>query len=370
VIAKRFVVVTIMIGCVFLATGAASSFAEDQPSVTAPNSTLPPSSTVMKVIAETPYYQHGPTFDSYLPVDGKSRHPALILMHGGGWQGGDKLELAPFAVRAAQEQHWAAFAVNYRLSNTDKVAWPDEVHDAQAAIRYIVSHADTYDIDPNQVMILGASAGANLMALVSEVGTVNPISGKAVGTNQTLAVPIVGAALWSPPVNLAHLVALHGNPPEDCGLHTSCDFIWSTPVIVNYLGCLPAICPKKYADASPITWVSARTAPSYIANSTEELVPIAQVQEYATALQAAGVKVEFDILPGQRHAAEFGDEIWPQTVAFFSALLPQQADSELVDVPSRGDARGVGIALVIAAIIIGWSLFELRRRAHRAQRHA
>ncbi len=101
-IAKRFVVVTIMIGCVFLATGAASSFAEDQPSVTAPNSTLPPSSTVMKVIAETPYYQHGPTFDSYLPVDGKSRHPALILMQ--------RLKIEGFIVSEHMEVWPAALA--------------------------------------------------------------------------------------------------------------------------------------------------------------------------------------------------------------------------------------------------------------------
>ena len=87
------------------------------------------------------------------------------------------LEFAPFAAQAATEQHWAAFAVNYRLDENDKAAWPDELHDVQAAIRFIVSQASTYGIDTANVLLMGDSAGANLAALVSEVGTANPITG-------------------------------------------------------------------------------------------------------------------------------------------------------------------------------------------------
>ena len=93
----------------------------------------------MRVIPQIPYYPGGPTFDAYLPLDGAAAHPALVMVHGGGWQEGDKATYAPYAVKAATEQHWAAFAVNYRLDANDKAAWADELHDVQAAIRYLVT---------------------------------------------------------------------------------------------------------------------------------------------------------------------------------------------------------------------------------------
>ena len=295
------------------------------PPASATNSTLPVSNDHMQVISQVPYYAGGPTFDAYLPKDGKAAHPALIMVHGGGWEGGDMLEWAPFAAEAATEEHWAAFAVNYRLDVDDKSAWPDELHDVQAAVRYIVGHASTYGIDPANVLLLGDSAGANLAALISEVGTANPISGSAVGSDQSTDVPILAVALWSPPVDLADLVGHAGKAPKECGGDKACDFIWTAPDIVDYVGCQPAACPQSYADASPITWVSAKTLPSYIANSADELIPIAQVQSYVAALQKDGVEVQFQELPGTFHAVEYGSEVWQPTVAFLSAHLTASA---------------------------------------------
>ncbi|MGZ4758971.1 MAG: alpha/beta hydrolase, partial [Acidimicrobiales bacterium] len=176
-----------------IATTSASAQAQDpspatggtSPPASATNSTLPASTSRMKVVSQVPYYEGGPTFDAYLPKDGRAAHPALIMVHGGGWEGGDMLEFAPFAAKAATDEHWAAFAVNYRLDVNDKSAWPDELHDVQAAIRYIVGQASTYGIDTANVVLMGDSAGANLAALISEVGTANPISGSPVGSDQS-----------------------------------------------------------------------------------------------------------------------------------------------------------------------------------------
>jgi acetyl esterase/lipase len=71
------------------------------PPASVTNSTLPASTSQMQVISQVPYYPGGPTFDAYLPKDGKALHPALIMVHGGGWEGGDMLEFAPFAAQAA-----------------------------------------------------------------------------------------------------------------------------------------------------------------------------------------------------------------------------------------------------------------------------
>jgi acetyl esterase/lipase len=357
-----------LLAMLFLGGPAGPAGAAGSPTPSVPNSTLPPSTPQMQVIPQTAYYSGGPTFDAYLPRDGRPPHPALIMVHGGGWQGGDKDEFAPFAVRAVTEEHWAAFAVNYRLDSHDKASWPDELHDVQAAIRFIVAHASTYDIDPAQVMILGGSAGGNLMALVSEVGTVDPIKGHPVGADPTLVVPIVAAALWSPPVDLADLVASDGRPPTECRSDKACDFIWSAPFVADYLGCAPSDCPQIYADASPITWVSSRTAPSFVAASTDELVPIRQVKAYVADLRRAGVTVKLDQIPGTLHSVEYGGEAWAPTVAFLQARLagvdPAGSSGSGGDL-STADVAVALTAFVLAGGLVVVALMVLRRRDRR-----
>ena len=341
------------------------------PPASVTNSTLPASNDEMQVIAQVPYYSGGPTFDAYLPKDGRSSHPALIMVHGGGWEGGDMLEFAPFAARAATEEHWAAFAVNYRLDEEDRSAWPDELHDVQAAVRYIVAHASTYGIDTANVLLMGDSAGANLAALISEVGTADPISGTPVGADQSTDVPILAVALWSPPVDLADLVGHAGKAPTECGTDKSCDFIWTAPDIVDYLGCQPAACPQTYADASPITWASAKTLPSYIANSSDELIPIGQVQAYVAALQKDGVEVSFQQLPGTLHAVQYGGEVWQPTVTFLSAHLTGSATATAAK-EDGGESSSGRIGLLIAAVVVlvavlgAGAVALVRRRAGRS----
>ena len=324
----------------------------------------------MEVISQVPYYPGGPTFDAYLPKDGKGPHPALIMVHGGGWKGGDMLEFAPFAAQAATDQHWAAFAVNYRLDPNDKSAWPDELHDVQAAIRFIVSQASTYDIDPAKVLLLGDSAGANLAALISEVGTANPIPGSAVGVDATSSsvadVPIrSGGAAGRRRSTWPTWWATPGKPPTECGADKSCDFIWTGPDIVDYLGCQPTACPQTYADASPITWVSAKTLPSFIANSSDELIPIDQVQAYVAALQKDGVEVQFDELPGTLHAVEYGGEVWQPTVAFLSAHLTGAAADPRTRARRTPHRRLLVAAVVVLVVVLAAAALALGRGERR-----
>ncbi len=184
------------------------------------------------------------------------------LVHGGGWNSGDKAEFAPYAMQAATEQQWAVFDVDYLLSATDVSSWPDELHDIQAAIRFIATNAQNFGIDPQKIVALGESAGANLLALISSEGTANPVRGDPVGDNPTLAVPLRAVGLWSPPVDLADLYANGGQPPASCGPDQACDFVWTQGAIAQYMHCDPTSCPEAYTDASPTTWVSSNTAPS------------------------------------------------------------------------------------------------------------
>jgi acetyl esterase/lipase len=279
------------------------------PPSTAPDLPTPASTDTVDVQPNIAYYDGGPSLDAYLPRNGRTNRPALVLVHGGGWNSGDKAPFAPFAMRAAGDQQWAVFDVDYRLSATDPASWPDELHDIQAAVRFIAANASGFGIDPQRVVAIGESAGANLLALISSEGTANPITGEAVGTDPTLAVRIRGVGLWSPPVDLAALYAAPGQPPAACGPDQACDFTWSQGTIAEYFHCDPTACPASYTEASPSTWVSASTAPTFVANSTDELVPMTQVQQYVTSLQTASVPTQFTPLPGTLHGIQYGAQV-------------------------------------------------------------
>ena len=304
-----------------LANSAALAQDESTTTTTVTNAPLPVTNDAVEVQQDIPYYEGGPVLDAYLPRNGQTKRPVLVMVHGGGWNSGDQAEFALYAMRAATEQQWAVFDVDYLLGATDVSSWPDELHDIQAAIRFIATNAQNFGIDPQKVVALGESAGANLLALISSEGTANPVTGDAVGDNPTLAVPLRAVGLWSPPVDLADLYANGGQAPSGCGPDQPCDFVWSQATIARYMHCDPASCPAAYADASPTSWVSENTAPSYVVNSSSELVPLGQVVQYVMKLQAAHVDVQFLQLPGFQHGIQYADQVWSQTIGFLGQVL-------------------------------------------------
>jgi acetyl esterase/lipase len=359
-VSRRFVVAVLGGLAALVLTGATS--AQGPTVTTAPptNSTIPRSDARMTVTTDITYYPGGPDLDAYIPTRGTGPRPALIMVHGGGWAAGDQSELAPWARQAAVEQGWAAFTVDYRLDPTDPVAWADELHDVQAAIRFIATNASRWGVDTDRIMLLGDSAGGNLVALVSSVGTVDPVRGRAVGTAQDLSVPIVAVGLWSPPTDLAQLVPEHGAPPTACAGAPSCDFAWDTPAVTKYIGCTLADCPDTYAQASPLTWVDRGTAPSYVANGTRELIPLDQVRAYVNELDAKGVTNTFDVLDTTLHAVQLGDQVWPPTERFLNEQL------QAVGPAAAGNGPpwlllGAAAVLVAALVAVGIGLVRRRR---------
>ncbi len=98
---------------------------------------------------------------------GSSRHPAVLLIHGGGWRSGDRSMNLPIAIRLASHGYVAATA-EYRLS--PEARYPAAVHDLKAAVRWLRAQGDRYHIDTSKIAVLGCSAGGHLAALL---GTTN-----------------------------------------------------------------------------------------------------------------------------------------------------------------------------------------------------
>jgi acetyl esterase/lipase len=333
----------ILVGAMALLALAAPACSERSGPTSATTSTASPSATGVSVLPDIAYYGNGPELDAYLPDPRPSSAiPAVIFVHGGGWAGGSRAEWGPWAMKLVKEQGWAAFDVDYRLDDSDPLSWPDEFLDLQAAVRFVAANAVAFDIDPKRIALLGESAGGNLSALVSSLGTTNSLTGSPAGASsagqqvdgvtvagQTLKYPATdlevstaAVALWSVPTELAPLdPPARGQSAPGCGADKVCAFAWDSGVIENYFGCSAIQCPQSYAAASPITHVSPTTSPTFVANAEEELVPLAQATEYAAALASAGVFNELKVVDGTLHAFQNADALWAPTITFLARYI-------------------------------------------------
>ena len=106
--------------------------------------------------------------DLYVP-DGPGPFPALIGVHGGGWQQGTR-ESHRFWGAYLAARGYVLMTVDYRLAAPGRKAYPEAVHDVRAAVQYLKGEAATYKVDPARVALIGDSAGGHLACLVALAG--------------------------------------------------------------------------------------------------------------------------------------------------------------------------------------------------------
>src|SRR5436190_22238308 len=102
--------------------------------------------------------------DAYIP-ENIGPLPAVIIIHGGGWEAGNKVTYVSPLFEPLAEAGFAWFSIDYRL--TPYVHVPEELEDVRAAIRFVRSHADRFHIDPNRIALLGESASGQLVTQVA-----------------------------------------------------------------------------------------------------------------------------------------------------------------------------------------------------------
>ncbi|AZA86106.1 alpha/beta hydrolase [Chryseobacterium shandongense] len=114
-----------------------------------------------------------PELFAFLPPKEERKPMAIIVIPGGGYY---KLT---YDLGGYQIAKWfntlgiSAFVLNYRLPISPDVKQREiaPLQDIQAAIKYIRKNADQYGISPEQIGVIGTSAGGHLAATVSNITT-------------------------------------------------------------------------------------------------------------------------------------------------------------------------------------------------------
>jgi len=99
--------------------------------------------------------------------------PVVVYVHGGGWATGDKDNRIADKVNLFTGAGYVFASVNYRLSPENdqfdpaRVRFPAHPDDVGEAIGWISRNIDDFGGDPTRLLLIGHSAGAHLVALVS-----------------------------------------------------------------------------------------------------------------------------------------------------------------------------------------------------------
>src|SRR6266511_5918350 len=107
--------------------------------------------------------------DLYLPA-GAGPFPALVAVHGGGWQAGVRSAFQYWGPWLA-ERGYVLFAASYRLAWKSRKAFPQAVADVLAAVQFVRGSASQIKVDPERIGLFGASAGAHLASLAALGGS-------------------------------------------------------------------------------------------------------------------------------------------------------------------------------------------------------
>jgi acetyl esterase/lipase len=253
---------------------------------------------VVKDIAYLPDGASEPkhTLDLYLP-EGRKNVPVLVSFYGALLLRGDKKDDAYVGERFASAG-FATAVVNYRL--TPAVTHPGHVQDAAASVAWVKRHIAEYGGRPDQVFVIGYSAGAYLLSLLTTDERYLAAEHLSLGDIRG-AVP-VSAYFW---------VERHGVAPDRDKR------IWGTD-------------EKVWIDASPAHHLHARVPPTLLiyADGDEEWRKD-QNTEFFKALQSAGnTRVRIVEVQGRTHSTiwkllnqDGGDEVSGHIIEFVQTTI-------------------------------------------------
>jgi acetyl esterase/lipase len=228
--------------------------------------------------------------DITLPATGHGPFPVLLYLHSGGWSSGSR-RIVPDPIRAVADHEGAALvSVDYRLVSTTRNGtltntFPTQHEDTDRAIRFIRANAATWGLDPNMIVVAGASAGGQLALM----------AGAAPGAFTDPTLPIDQRVVSPDVQGVLDMVG-----PSDFSTWGDAAS-WAPGLLTSYLDCPttdPVSCdPAIEHQASIAGYLAPGVPPAYLAYGAQDTLVPPSTQGLPLARQWAAARGESGLEP-------------------------------------------------------------------------
>lgn len=281
------------------------------PLITLAQSPSPAKGPILDVIYRETRDGQKLALDIFLPPSAATTNkarPAILMVHGGGWAGGDKKSFHSLAAGLAK-LGYVSVPVAYRLTSNPANLWPAQLDDVQLAVRWLRAHADEYGIDPARVGAIGASAGGHLVTCLGLRESRDPAAGHPNHSSRVTCVINVNG-----PSDLTEDFA----PKVKQGKFVN-------DLLKRLFGGPAAENPAAASDASPLQHITLSAPPFLIFHGRmDDVVPFDQSQRLHDALAKQGTPVKLLAFDHEGHAFQKPESqkiFLEETVRFFHQHL-------------------------------------------------
>jgi arylsulfatase A-like enzyme/acetyl esterase/lipase len=194
------------------------------------------------------------------------RRPAIILFHGGAWQGGNPDQFYA-QCRYLALRGMVAASVRYRCIREFKTSVRECVIDAKSAVRWVRQHAAELGIDPQKIAVGGGSAGGHLAAATALVDGLEQE-----GEDSAISCRPDALVLFNP---------VYDNGPGGFG-HSQVRDYWQ--------------------QISPIDNIDAKAPPTIVfLGSEDKVLPVATAERFDRLMEEQGVRCDTHVYAGRPH---------------------------------------------------------------------
>lgn len=254
--------------------------------------------------------------------------PAIVMVHGGGFRGGNRQSYLATAARLAQRGYVAA-TVSYRLAPRHQ--FPAPVEDVKAAVRFLRANAARFGIDAEHIGAMGGSAGGHLVLMLGLTGGVAEFEGS--GPNREFSSRVQCVANFYGPSDFTQSYSKSVDAAQ---------------VLPQFLGGDLDHARAIHQKASPLNWVTPGAPPILSLHGTlDNYVAYEQSLWITERLIAAGNVAELETIPGAGHGFRGADaeRAEARAFAFFDKHLKTEAPQHTILISDHGP-RGEVVAML------------------------
>ena len=241
--------------------------------------------------------------------------PCIIVIEGGGFAARDGQRFANFA-RYLANRGYAAALIAYRGRPEHK--YRDTVADTKAAVRFVRSVSDQYNIDSNRFGAMGRSAGGTLTALLALTGGDSKLEGNGgnVGQSSRIQSAVAMAGVFDFVARFNSKAQLDLQKQHATKLKTNGQWIGPPFAADN----------ADWLQASAVNHIDQDDPPIlFLCCKNDAIVPWLQSQEMHDAMKASGAKSEIKIYNDGGHSFRgLKDLPMEDTVKYFDKTLSRK----------------------------------------------